>query len=708
MDTIFSLYIDPIVFYRVKIGSIITGAISAASFLALTLIFQGIRRIFIRFRIIDLICQNCCSYCYKNDKTSSKARQIYAMLDNIEHYKSQQLERLRDNYTQQVHRIKDNCAQQVDWIQSSYSTQAKHLREIRDIGTHHITTLRDQYYDQVRRVRDYSTGQLTWVRENYVFQRNKIRKFSAHQALRLREGYKYQQQTLNKVLENLPSFYFENCRGRNEEDEDFDGFEVYLKAKIEKLSQMEGNENPPTKVLSSDYALKYLENFSTKSVDESKASVYFTPNDDDHASPEPQISPIHINYLNGRPALEEGDDDDGGAMSAAKLHFGAALLASGDTPKSFKSIIGGAGGSIGGASADIPLKSIMKPTTRFMYDKHLGKYRLCHQQPNRLSGGYANDDDLAVPDLGGGMLGSSLLMDVGPVNGGGYDGAGPLHYNDGLDGGGGGVDSADDDHHNYSLKNNRKHRRKRKILLGCKATPLNGNSGGGGSGSGSGGSGSASACEYETLLMKNLSHDPRESHYKIIHINKLNNGVSNSNYFGGMLSSAPSCGSGWMAGRAVSRRHLRPTAAAAAIATSSLAGENDYYYSLEDMIQDSNQKIRQLIYDSKIDIMNEVINTGGGVGSGETRRTMGGGGGGGGAGNSRGRNSAGENNSKSINNIDGAGSSGLGGGRGGAGGAANGGGPGGAQTERWQVEWEPQEQEQEEQEVQELAQTITR
>uniref|UniRef100_A0A182KE16 Ig-like domain-containing protein n=1 Tax=Anopheles christyi TaxID=43041 RepID=A0A182KE16_9DIPT len=217
------LYIDPIVFYRVKIGSIITGAISAVSFLALTLICQGLRRIFIRFGIIDLICQNCCSYCYKNDKTSSKARQIYAMLDNIEHYKSQQLERLRDNYTQQCHRIKDNCAQQVDWIQSSYSTQSKHLREIRDIGTHHLTTLRDQYYDQVRRVRDYSTGQLTWVRENYVFQRNKIRKFSAHQALRLREGYKYQQQTLNKVLENLPSFYFENCRGRNEEDEDFDG-----------------------------------------------------------------------------------------------------------------------------------------------------------------------------------------------------------------------------------------------------------------------------------------------------------------------------------------------------------------------------------------------------------------------------------------------------------------------------------------------------
>jgi hypothetical protein len=71
-------------------------------------------------------------------------------------------------------------------------------------------------------VRDYSTSQLSWVRENYVFNRNKIRKFSSHQVLRLREGYKFQQQTLNKVLENLPSFYFDNCRGRTDE-EDFEG-----------------------------------------------------------------------------------------------------------------------------------------------------------------------------------------------------------------------------------------------------------------------------------------------------------------------------------------------------------------------------------------------------------------------------------------------------------------------------------------------------
>lgn len=202
---------------------------------------------------------NCCACCLRK---KPRAKQIFQMLDSIEHYKSQQLERLRENYTQQVcqirfpslddthtigilsklqvHRIKENCAQQVEWIQSSYSNQSKHLR---DIGNQHITTMKDQYYDQVkqtasidahpksqlngfihffqlRRVRDYSTGQLSWVRENYVFQRNKIRKFSAHQVLRIREGMKFQQQTLSKVLENLPSFYLENCRSRADGDID--------------------------------------------------------------------------------------------------------------------------------------------------------------------------------------------------------------------------------------------------------------------------------------------------------------------------------------------------------------------------------------------------------------------------------------------------------------------------------------------------------
>lgn len=129
----------------------------------LTLTLQVIRKIFIRFRIIELICMNCCSLCYKNDKTKGKGQQIYAMLDSIEIYKSQQLLKLRENYNQQVRvinvkimkttifylkvsRIRENCTQQCDWIQTSYSSQAKNLR---DIGSHHISSMRDQYTDQV-------------------------------------------------------------------------------------------------------------------------------------------------------------------------------------------------------------------------------------------------------------------------------------------------------------------------------------------------------------------------------------------------------------------------------------------------------------------------------------------------------------------------------------------------------------------------------
>ncbi|XP_061394811.1 uncharacterized protein LOC133330372 [Musca vetustissima] len=286
------LQIDPIIFYRVKIGSLLSGTAAATAFLLLTLIVQGFRQIFNRFGIFDKF--TCCA---KRNKKSPRARQIYAMLDSIENYKSQQLERLRENYAQQVHRIRENCTQQVEWIQNSYSSQAKHLKEFRDMGSNHLTALKDQYYDQVKKVREYSTGQLNWVRENYVFQRNKIRKFSAHQVLRLREGYKYQQQTLNKVLENLPSFYFENCRGRGEEDyaEDID---MYFKTKM-------GTTNDPHHTNLQILKSKLLANCPSN-----KASICYAAapsqqklqEQDEHNKRRSQLnlqtSPIHINYIN--------------------------------------------------------------------------------------------------------------------------------------------------------------------------------------------------------------------------------------------------------------------------------------------------------------------------------------------------------------------------------------------------------------------------
>lgn len=139
---------------------------------------------------------------------------------------------------------------------------------------------------QVKRVRDYSTGQLNWVRENYVFQRNKIRKFSAHQVLRFRESYKYQQQTLNKVLENLPSLYLDNCRsgscGKSDsivfDPNDITGMDTYFKAKINKL--VEG-----------------------ASLDDLN-SVYYTPTElSTSTSPHTMNLPdgLHINYIENGP-----------------------------------------------------------------------------------------------------------------------------------------------------------------------------------------------------------------------------------------------------------------------------------------------------------------------------------------------------------------------------------------------------------------------
>ncbi|XP_045530002.1 immunoglobulin domain and leucine-rich repeat-containing protein 2 isoform X2 [Pieris brassicae] len=279
------LNIDPMTMFEIKMYSLLCGAICAAGFLGLTLLVQALRYIFYRFRLLE----TCCSCCSCVNRDAPRTRQIYGMLDNIEQYKRLQLEKLRENYAVQVHRIKENCTQQVEWIQSSYSSQAGHLRNFKNIGTNHLTAMKDQYYDQVKRVKEYSTSQLNWVQENYVFQRNKIRKFSAHQILRFRESYKYQQQMLNKVLENLPTLYFENCRsgscGRSDSmafDPDVEVIDMYLKSKIDKLSSL---PNPVD--------------------DESKMSVYYTPTERSvnsrRSSPVLLPEGIHINIIEREP-----------------------------------------------------------------------------------------------------------------------------------------------------------------------------------------------------------------------------------------------------------------------------------------------------------------------------------------------------------------------------------------------------------------------
>lgn len=185
---------------NVKIVSVLVGCATAFGFLLITLVVSAVSAILRRFGVE-------CPCCMGGD--SPRARQLYRMLESLEQYRCQQLERLRENYACQVQRIKDNCTQQMERIRESYSGQTERLRDFCDYGTTQITNIRDNYYSQVQRVRDYGVSQIDRLRENYVFQRNRIRKFSAHHLYKLRENYKLQQQHLNKILENLN---LESCR----------------------------------------------------------------------------------------------------------------------------------------------------------------------------------------------------------------------------------------------------------------------------------------------------------------------------------------------------------------------------------------------------------------------------------------------------------------------------------------------------------------
>lgn len=187
--------------------SLLFGFACATLFLLITLLVQLINY------LMDRLGWQCCwSCCCCKDRLSPKARQIRKLLESVESYKSQQLERLRENYNAQVVSIKESCYLQMERIRESYGGQTKHLKDLRDYSTQGLTTVKDQYLEQLNNIRDYSVSQMNRVRENYVFQRHRIRKFSAHQLLRLRETYKYQQKTLNKILENLPDLYLQNCR----------------------------------------------------------------------------------------------------------------------------------------------------------------------------------------------------------------------------------------------------------------------------------------------------------------------------------------------------------------------------------------------------------------------------------------------------------------------------------------------------------------
>lgn len=130
--------------------------------------------------------------------------------------------------------------------------------------------------------------------------------------VQLRETYKYQQQTLNKVLENLPSLYFENCRagtcGRAEsiifDPHDVESIDMYIKTKIERLTKL---DDPNLDMSQSKLSLYYTP--TERSLDSTK---FLSPCTD-------VLAGIHINYIEDDFCIPLPSTSRGGLMKQMPL-----------------------------------------------------------------------------------------------------------------------------------------------------------------------------------------------------------------------------------------------------------------------------------------------------------------------------------------------------------------------------------------------------
>lgn len=180
--------------------SLVYGFSTAAGFLALTLLGK-----LVHYLLWNYGCCYCCACCHTDPPP--KTKRLTAVVDSIETYRIQQLEKLRENYTQQSQRIRDNYTMQLEKLRENYTSQSKGAND-------GYTSVKDQYCDNINKIREYSNGQLTRCHENYIFQRQRLRKFSAQNYLKIRETGKYTQKTLNRVIESMPTLYVDltSCR----------------------------------------------------------------------------------------------------------------------------------------------------------------------------------------------------------------------------------------------------------------------------------------------------------------------------------------------------------------------------------------------------------------------------------------------------------------------------------------------------------------
>ncbi|XP_064636090.1 leucine-rich repeat and immunoglobulin-like domain-containing nogo receptor-interacting protein 3 [Lineus longissimus] len=197
-DTVVTRFrLNYLILYETKITSLIIGFGSAGIFLGLGLLVGLLRFL--------------CNRCEKKERMERKTRTIRKLLDNLDAYKTHQLDKLKDNYGLHVTKMKEQAFMHMEKMQKNYNQQ---LQKIRDNCAGQMDKLRENYNTQMGKIKGYSTHQIDKIRENYNSQMIKIRDYGSVQLEKLRDTYKLQHMHLIKILEAMN---IDNCRGVGED-----------------------------------------------------------------------------------------------------------------------------------------------------------------------------------------------------------------------------------------------------------------------------------------------------------------------------------------------------------------------------------------------------------------------------------------------------------------------------------------------------------
>lgn len=193
---VINIGIDDAAFRRLYNYSLYIGMTTAGIFLLLVLLLQSLCYLVTRFGY------KCCWGTYISPKTEKVGR----LIKTIEQYKSQQLDRLNQNYNFQVSNIKETFSRQMEHLQESYTSKMQSFKDISQNSNHQLQQIRDQYNEQCSKVGEYSMRQMNKVHDNYMEQQDRVCRYSTQQLQHLKDSYKYQQKAFNKVFENIPDF----------------------------------------------------------------------------------------------------------------------------------------------------------------------------------------------------------------------------------------------------------------------------------------------------------------------------------------------------------------------------------------------------------------------------------------------------------------------------------------------------------------------